>query len=186
MKIIVSKKTKKKNKSKKFEENYWKTIYPDNYVDILINEEVFNKIKIASRKKQVSLVGTLKRTKDNYVYLDLPNNILNGLYSMLSDDEAEKPPYNLKSFNSVGAHISVIGINEYKDNDLEEIKELGKEFEFKTGNIYSVNPDGWDEMSSVWFMDIDSPDLEKLRQKYGLPKLIENHNFHISFAVKKK
>jgi len=186
MKIIISKKAKKKNKSKEFEENYWKTIYPDDYVDVLVNEEVLNEIKIASRKKQVSLVGTLKKTQDNFVYLDISNNILNGLYSMLSDDDAEKPPYDLKSFNNVGAHVSVIGVSEYKDNDLEEIKELGEEFEFKTGKIYSVNPDGWDEMSSVWFMDIDSPALEKLRQKYGLPKLMEDHIFHISFAVKRK
>lgn len=182
MKIIVSKKAKKK----KFEENYWKTIYPDDYVDILVNEDVFEEIKIASRKKQVPLVGTLKKTKDNYVYLDISNNIINGLYSMLPEDKAQKPPYYNKKFNHVGAHVSVIYVDEYNDNNLEDIKEIGEEFEFKTGKIYSVNPEGWKEVSEVWFMDIDSPDLEKLRQKYNLPKFIKGHNFHISFAVKKK
>lgn len=184
MRIIVSKKAKKKKKDKKFED-YWKTIFPDTYVDILSDEESLNDIKVASRKTQASLVGKLKKTRDNFVYLDISNNILNGLYSMLGDD-AEKPPYNNKGFNSVGAHISVIGSNEYDDNEIEKIEEIGDEFEFKTGKIYSVNPDGWKEMQSVWFMDIDSPALEKLRQKYGLPKLMSGHNFHISFAVKRK
>jgi len=186
MKIIISKKAKKKKKHKKFEDTYWKTIYPEDYVDILVNEDTFEEIKVASRKKQVSLVGILKKTKDNFVYLDISNNILNGLYGMLSDKDAEKPPYDNKGFNNVGAHISVIGSNEYDDNNLEEIKELGEEFEFKTGKTYSVEPAGWKEMSEVWFMDIDSPALEKLRQKYKLPKLLQGHNFHISFAVKKK
>ena len=186
MKTIVSKKAKKKQKGKKFEEDYWKTIYPDNYVDVLVNEDILNEIKIASRKKQVSLVGTLKKTKDNYVYLDISNNIMNGLYSMLPEADTEKPPYNNKGFNNIGAHISVIYIDEYKDNNLEDIKEIGKEFKFKTGIVYSVNPEGWKEMSEIWFMDVDSPELEKMRQEYGLPKFIDNHNFHISFAVKRK
>ena len=187
MKIIISEKAKKKKKDKKFIENYWKTIYPDEYVDVLVNEdEFFEKLKTASRKKQSTFVGTLKKTKDNFVYLDISNNIINGLYSMLPDEDAEKPPYNNKGFNSVGAHISVIGTDEYKSARIEKIDEIGKEFAFKSGKIYSVNPDGWDDMSEVWFMDVESKELEELRKKYKLPRLIDNHNFHISFAVKRK
>ena len=184
MKIIVSKKAKKKKDS--YERDYWKTVYPDGYAEKLVSEEELEKLKIASRKKQVPLIGTLKKTHDNFVYLDISNDIINGLCSMLSDDAAEKPPYNNKGFNNVGAHISVISSNEYDDKEIDSIKELGEEFEFKTGEVYSVNPDGWKEMQEVWFMDVDSPALEKLRQKYNLPKLMDGHNFHISFAVKRK
>jgi hypothetical protein len=48
MKIIISKKAKKKeekNKGKRFEENYWETIYPDDYVDILVNEDTSKETK---------------------------------------------------------------------------------------------------------------------------------------------
>ncbi len=185
MKIIVSKKSKKNKKKDSYEENYWKTVYPDDYAEKLVSEEELEELKMASRKKQVPLVGKLKKTHDNFVYLDISNNIINGLYSMLSED-AEKPPYNNKGFNNVGAHISIIGSSEYDDKEIDNIEELGDEFEFKTGKVYSVNPEGWKEMQEVWFMDIDSPALEKLRQKYGLPKLMGDHNFHISFAVKRK
>lgn len=186
MKIIISKKAKKKKKKDSYEEDYWKTIYPDDYVDVLVNEDVLNEIKIASRKKQVSLVGILKKTKDNYIYLDISNNILNGLYSMLPEESAKKPPYNNKGFNNVGAHISVIKSDEYKDKDIEKIEEIGEEFRFQTGEIYSVDPKAWEGVSEVWFMDVNSPELEKLRQKYNLPKLMDKHNFHISFAIKRK
>lgn len=37
MKIVVSKKAKKKHD--KYEEDYWKTIYPDNYAEKLVSEE---------------------------------------------------------------------------------------------------------------------------------------------------
>lgn len=38
MKIIISKKAKKKKKNS-YEEDYWKTIYPDGYVEKLVSEE---------------------------------------------------------------------------------------------------------------------------------------------------
>jgi len=52
MKIIVSKKAKKKKKDKKFEENYWETIYPEDYVDILVKEEDLDNLKTASEKER--------------------------------------------------------------------------------------------------------------------------------------
>ena len=137
-------------------------------------------------KKEVFLVGTLKKTVDNFIYLDISNDIIEGLRSMLPDEDAEKPPYDNKENRGIGAHISVIYTDEYNDKDLGTIKELGKEYKFTTGKVHSVNPEGWDEVNRVWFMDIASPDLEKLRQKYGLSKLLNGHTFHISFAVKKE
>jgi len=129
--------------------------------------------------KDVKLKGVLKKTKDNYVYLNISNDVINGLISLIDHDEVEKPPYDLKSFNSVGAHISVIGTSEYKDNDLENIKEVGQEFNFTFKNIK-------DEMKKVYFVQVDAPELKKLRTKYGLPKLIDGHEFHITIGVEKK
>jgi len=138
-------------------------------------------------KKEVFLVGTLKKTVDNFIYLDISNDIIEGLRSMLpEEDDAKKPPYDNKENRGIGAHVSVIYTDEYNEKDLGVIKELGKEYKFTTGKVHSVNPEKWDEISKVWFMDVASPDLEKLRQKYGLSKLLNVHTFHISFAVKKE
>lgn len=153
------------------------------FIETTSSSEVRTKL---AQLKDVKLKGTLKKTKDNYVYLDLSNDVINGLISLIDCDGVEKPPYDLKSFNSVGAHISVIGTSEYKDNDLESIKEVGQEFNFTFKNIKSTNPDGWDEMKKVYFVQVESLGLEKLRKKYGLPKLIDGHEFHITIGVEKK
>ena len=139
-----------------------------------------------SLKKRNRVNNSLKKTKDNYVYLNISNNVVNGLVSLIDYEGVEKPPYDLKSFNNVGAHISVIGTSEYEDNDLRCIQEVGKEFNFTFKNIKSTNPDGWDEMKKVYFVQVKSPELEKLRKKYGLPKLIDGHEFHITIGVEKQ
>ena len=139
-----------------------------------------------TRKRMVDLKGVLKKTPDNFVYINIPNNIVNGLVLLLDSEEVEKPPYDLKSFNRVGAHISIIGIDEYEDHDLGEIKEIGQEFNFRFKGLRKVDPEGWDEMSQVYFIEVESPELEKLRKRYGLSKLIDGHQFHITVGVEKK
>jgi DNA-binding PadR family transcriptional regulator len=74
---------------------------------------------------------------------------------------------------------------EMKEKDAE-ITELGEEFNFKLGKFYSIEPKGWKEMERVWFVSIDSPDLEKLREKYGLTKKLNENEFHFTCAVRKK
>lgn len=138
------------------------------------------------KMKEVEFKGTLKKTKDNFIYLDVSNNIINGLFSNIDEENIKKPPYNIKSFNNVGAHISVISSDEYKDNNIEDIKEIGQEFNFRFKDIKATNPDGWDEVKEVYFMEVKSKELENLRQKYKLSKLLEKHQFHITIAIKKE
>ena len=117
---------------------------------------------------------------------DVPNDVINGLMPLLDYEDIEKPPYNLKSFNNVGAHISVIGIDEYNDNNIEEIEELGEEFNFTFKDFKRTNPDGWDEMKQVYFVVVDAPELKKLRKKYKLTELSHGHQFHITIGIEKK
>ena len=143
------------------------------------------KFIISKKTKEVQFNGVSKKTPDNFFYIDLPESFASGLYSMMAED-AEKPPYDLKSFNNVGTHISVIGIDEYKDNALKEITEVGKGFSYTLGDVKSLNPEGWDEMKKVWFLQIKSKEIEDLRESYGLNRKIDGHEFHITFSVEKK
>ena len=143
------------------------------------------KIIVSKKSKEVQFKGVLKKTPDNFYYLDIPESFASGLYSMMEED-ADKPPYNLKSFNNVGAHISVIGTDEFKDNNIEKIKEVGKEFNFTIGDVVSLNPEGWDEMKKVWFLQIKSKELEDLRESYGLSRKVDGHEYHITFGIDKK
>jgi len=139
---------------------------------------------IAQKLKDVELVGKLRQAKNGFTYLDIPDNVISGLYALIDEDGVEKPPYDLKKYNSIGAHVSVIHEEDVKENDLE-IEEIGQEFSFELGEFKSANPEGWDEVKRVYFVQIHSEELEKLRQSYGLSKKMNGHEFHITIGIEK-
>jgi hypothetical protein len=47
-----------------------------------------------------------------------------------------------------------------------------------------VHPPKWKEMDEVYFVEVESPELDRLRKKYGLPK--REYEFHITIGVKPK
>ena len=141
-----------------------------------------NWYKKAKTLKNVDLKGKLKQTDDGFVYLDLPDTVVNGLFAIIDEDGIEKPPYHLKKYNAIGAHISVMKNDELKEL---EIKEIGKEYNFNLGEFKSTKPKGWDEVDEVYFVQVSAPELEELRKKYKLPKKIDGHEFHITIAIEK-
>ena len=143
-----------------------------------------NWYKIA-KLKEVPLKGTLQQAEDGFVYLDINNDLMNGLFELIDNDDIVKPPYNQKQYNSVGTHVTVMCSEEVKEKELE-IKEVGQEFSFTLGDFKSTKPDGWKGVNEAFFMQIDSPELEKLREKYGLSKKVDGHEYHITVALDKK
>lgn len=139
-----------------------------------------NWYKKAKKLEEVPLIGTLEQADNGYTYLNVSNKIIDGLFELIEKDGLSKPPYNQKKYNEVGAHISVFNEDEVEDL---EIKEIGKEFNFTLGEFKSTKPEGWEEVKEVYFVQVDSPELEDLRKKYKLPKKLNGHEFHITIAV---
>ena len=189
MRIIVSKKAKDKDftDKKKFK-LYWKKVHPSDYVDLMTGAtKVPAALKLAKQnKEQVICKGKLRQTSDGYVYVNVPNDLVDGLYKLINDSDPriQRPPYGQKKYNNIGAHISAIKGDEVEENELE-IKEIGEEIEYTTGELYTVNPEGWDDMQRVWFVNVESTELEKIRDRYGLSKKIDGHEFHITVGVLK-
>jgi len=177
---------KKSKRNKKFKK-YWSLLEPKEYINkIVASSESF--IKVAERLKEVKLYGKLTQAKEGFTYLSVSNNIIHGLFSLIREDGAEKPLYFGKKrgeYNN-GAHISVMSSGEINNNKLE-ISEIGEEFPFKVIGIKSVKPKNWEEMERLWFVEVESPEIEKLRQKYKLPKTYEGtkNKLHLTIAVKK-
>lgn len=187
MRILFSNKSKKENyKDKKRFKSYWRKIYPSKYVDLMTGATLVNPPqKLASKPKEYILKGKLKQTKDGFVYVDVPNSIIDGFYDMIKHiEKVQRPPYFNKKFNNIGAHISVFKSDEIEENELD-IKEIGADVEYSLKDFYTVNPDKWDEMERVWFIGVESKDLERIRDRYGLSKKIEGHDFHITVGVRK-
>ena len=125
----------------------------------------------------VPMVGKLKAGTDGkYAVLKVPQEFVDRVYDAIYEEGMEKPEYD--------AHISVMDKDEMDQLNLP-ISEHNKEFEFTLHGIESCNPEGWDEMEKVWFIQCKSPQLENLRTQYGFTPLMNgDHEFHITVAVK--
>lgn len=189
MKEVHSKKSKKTEKNKKTLKTYWSLLYPEDYASLLVQfstksvKTAFNKTAKLSDKKKEKIKGKLKQTDDGFLYVDLPDSLIDAFVNMIDDPKAKKPPYNTKKMNNVGAHVSVAYKDEVKDI---EIKELGEEFYFSIKDFVSLDPEGWNEMDRVWFLELDCPELKKLRKSYGLSEKLNGHEYHSTVAIRKK
>jgi len=128
------------------------------------------------------LTGKLYFSKSGWLLLSVPNALGNGAFDALNEPGVELPsPYN--------AHITVMSPSEIdKLGGAGKITERGHEFTYTLGPVRTCEPDGQADLARVWFIEVRSPDLEKLRKSYGLsatPKDGE-YQFHITFAARKK
>ncbi len=135
-----------------------------------------------------ALKGKLVLSQSGWILLTVPNALARGAFDALGEPGTELPPgSDGKPFN---AHASIIRPEELEQHNInpEDIAERGHEFAYTLGPVKTVQPAGWSEMSTVWYIEIKSPALENLRKSYGLTaKPKENkHEFHISFAVRKR
>lgn len=123
--------------------------------------------------------GILRNT-NGFVYLDIDNNFIYELVPFIQSAGFEMPPY-FEREGLVGAHISVIFPNELTD---VKIEECGKEYSFQLVNCITVIPEQFKEPIEFCLLIVEAPELNKLREKYGLAR--SDHNLHITIGIKKK
>ena len=93
------------------------------------------------------------------------------------------PPRHYTSKKGIGAHISVMYENEQILNEIWEIKELGQEFTFTVMELRTVKLNKDNKVKKLWLLAVDCPELEKLRESYGLPSKLKGHDFHITIGT---
>lgn len=119
---------------------------------------------------------TCNQKGGSYAILEIPEGFVEPIYKAIHEEGMQKP--------DDAPHISVMTDDELEEIGKENIQEDGQEFEFILGNVESCDPDGWDEMEKVVFVQCKSPELEALREKYGLTPLVHgDHDFHITLGV---
>lgn len=126
--------------------------------------------------------GVLKESA-GFVYVDLDDAYIHKLVTFIQEDGFEEPPY-FGSPDLVGAHISVIYSSETKKYGIGEIQECGKTIYFTPKTCQVVHPSEWKEMDAVYIVTVEAPQLDQLKEKYGLPK--SKYPFHITIGVKPK
>ena len=133
-------------------------------------------------ERNLPTVGVLKQDERGFVYVDLPDSYIYDLYPMIQEAGVEIPPY-FDFEGAYGAHISVILSAEALPTGA--LEEVGNTVSFTITDCQSVKPFGWAGIDKVYFLTVECPELEKLREKYGLSSKINGHEFHITIALKR-
>lgn len=128
--------------------------------------------------------GQLKQNKQGFIYLDVGDQFITAMLPYLRTKDLVRPPYFNLFIAPEGAHIPIVSKREADFHFLEEMKEMGKTFSFVIEGLYSCKPDTWPEVEEVWFLKVQSPELEALRQRYFLTSRPNGHDFHIAIAIK--
>lgn len=123
--------------------------------------------------------GQLLVTSNGYGYLKVDDDYIHALFPLLGLEEEgfKEPPY-FRRANAPGAHISIF----YEDENVFP-QEFGQTFHFELKGIVIVRPS---KEVSYAVLQIEAPELEKLRKKYGLSPKLHGHEYHISLAKKTK
>lgn len=135
-----------------------------------------------------AMTGKLYLSQSGWLLLQVPNHIGRGTFDALTEPGIELP-MNERT-GHYNAHVSVMRPEEIASipGGAGAITERGHHVSYTLGPLRTVRPSGWDEYERVWFIEVRSPDLEKLRKSYGLTAKPnkDKFDFHITVAVRKR
>jgi len=137
------------------------------------------------------LAGRLYVSKSGWLMLSVPNALVRGVFDALVAPGAELPRTGILNVPNVtedalNAHISVMTADEVKKVGADKITERGHTFRYALGGIKEIPVRNIDGVSRVWAIQVASPELTALRKSYGLSPKPNNHEFHITVAVRRK
>jgi hypothetical protein len=123
------------------------------------------------------------RNSNGFIYVDLDDQFIHELNAYIEKEGFEKPPYFGKT-GLVGAHITLMYPYETKQYGIKEMEESGEKIVFTPIKCQVAQPTNWKGIDEVYFIVVDAPQLDQIREKYGLPK--QDHDFHITIGIKRK
>jgi len=127
--------------------------------------------------------GELKQKDNGYLYVNVQDEFIGEILPLIECPGRIVPPRHYSSKKGIGAHVSVMYENERISKEIWEIAELGNTYTFDVTELRSVkivNRDG--HMKKLWLIALDAPQLEELRESYGLSSKLKGHDFHITIG----
>lgn len=130
------------------------------------------------------LRGKLYLSSSGWLLMQVPNDLGRGAFDALHEPGVVLPQRS--STDRYNAHVSVMTAAEVaKIGGPDKITERGHDVAYTLGPVKTVEPATWDGVSRVWYIEVRSPEIEKIRKSYGLPPRIKDHDFHITFAIRR-
>jgi hypothetical protein len=148
-----------------------------------VDYQVENQPQVVEKVIQFKQKGILKQKDNGYLYVEVARDFIAEALPLIDAPGKIVPPRHYTSKKGIGAHISVMYENEQILNEIWEIKELGQEFTFTVMELRTVKLNKSNKMQKLWLIAVDAPELEKLRESYGLPPKLQGHDFHITIGT---
>lgn len=145
--------------------------------------QVENQPQVIETVFQIEQKGILKQKDNGYLYVEVSRDFIAEALPLIEAPGKIVPPRHYTSKKGIGAHISVMYENEQILNEIWEIKELGQEFTFTIMELRTVKLNKDNKMKKLWLLAVAAPELEKLRESYGLSSRLKNHDFHITIGT---
>ncbi len=148
------------------------SIFPNELISLNNEPLIKEQSQYIDYLKSLRFFGTLKQRRNKSVYLKIDNSFINSISSKL--------PSNIEKTNDF--NISVISKEEHKKYEVLPILEHDEKFQYKIKNLHSINVQTENGFKKVWFLEIESKDLEEFRYKYHLFPKKNGHNFSIKLG----
>lgn len=145
--------------------------------------QVENQQQVIEKAIQFEHKGTLKQKDNGYLYVEVSKDFIAEILPLIEAQGKIVPPKHYTSKKGIGAHISVMYENEQIMNEIWEINELGQEFSFSVMELRTVKLNKNNKVQKLWLLAVSAPELEQLRESYGLPSLLKGHDFHITIGT---
>ncbi|MBA2369898.1 MAG: hypothetical protein H0V82_12910 [Candidatus Protochlamydia sp.] len=148
-----------------------------------VDYQVENQPQVIETVVQFEQKGILKQKDNGYLYVEVSRHFIAETLPLIDAQGKIIPPQHYTSKKGIGAHISVMYENEQIMNEIWEIKELGQEFTFTVMELRTVKLNKNNKLKKLWLLAVSAPQLEKLRESYGLSPRLKNHDFHITIGA---
>ena len=148
-----------------------------------VDYQVENQPQVIETVVQIQQKGNLKQKGNGYLYLEVSKDFIAEALPLIDAPGKIVPPRHYTSKKGIGAHISVMYENEQILNEIWEIKELGQEFTFTVMELRTVKLNKDNKVKKLWLLAVAAPELEKLRESYGLSSRLKDHDFHITIGT---
>ena len=130
-------------------------------------------------EKNLPLSGVVEIDSRGFVYLNVSDRYILDLKPMIKEKGTRLPPY----FESdlPGAHISLVLPSENLDRIAPSF--VGRKIDFSLIGCYKVEPDNWESVRLVWFLEVASDAFSQIRSELGLSPNIGSLPFHITIGI---
>ena len=146
-----------------------------------------------ANRVRARFIGTIRCDDSNpkkpWVYMQVPKGLAEAAYTSLEEQDIDCEAHYDEP------HVTVLKNDEAK----KLVDKYGARWKSACGNgrripfslqnaMVDLNPEGWDAMDRVWFLEARSPELRAFRKSLSLGELPEGSDgeqpFHITVAVK--